>query len=56
MNDDQIAPVVTAPQAMAAADAVVAPAQPTTVHHALDSPTVTGAQRRTPSGRYVPPA
>ena len=56
MTDDQVAPVVTAPQAMAAAAAVVAPAQPTTVHHALDSPTVTGAQTRTPSGRSVLPA
>ena len=30
--------------------------QPTTVHHAPDSPTVTGTRRRTPSGRNVPPA
>ena len=55
VTDDPTATVVTANQAMMAADAVVVPAQPTTVHHAPDSPAVTGTRHRTPSGRNVPP-
>ena len=55
VTGDPTAPVVTANQAMMAADAVIVPAQPTPVHHAPDSPAVTGTRPRTPSGRNVPP-
>ena len=56
VTDDQIDPAMTAPQAVAAAEAVVYPGQPTTVHNVPDSPTVTGTRQRTPSGNTVQPA
>ena len=56
VTDDQIDPAMTAPQAVAAAQAVVYPGQPTTVHNVPASPTVTGTRQRTPSGNTVQPA
>ena len=47
---------MTAPQAVAAAGAVVIPGQPTTAHNDPATPVVTGARQRTPSGNSVQPA